>query len=926
MKAIIILFACFLTLNTYAQISILSIDYGTVGECDGSISLQSEEFPLDFTLQGPSGDIDHQFTEPLLIVEELCKGDFTIVYYDDLGCEVKVEFSIIDCPDIDFGVDIINTCDNDQSGKIRLQVPSNGNYYDLIWSNGVQGYINEDLVTGDYTVTITDQNNCITENTYTVENSSPKIVLTNLSDLDGIGNLTIDIIDGEGPYIVQWQDPSNIIQSMSSDGLELTLDNSNQITSVLTVRVKDSHDCITQRTFTIPACIIPGSIDFFVDLTSSTSCEESDNLQLTITSITEFVTYQVERFSSPTNTWIVSSQGETEVSINSDGKRFINVNVFGSSVNRFTLTNECNESKTVTQWIQCECDNTIAPIHVFDIDECSLTDDTKIVMLRQEIDIEDLCLISSYYPNSGICAFEYPYTYIVELDDKSVFEVKANNNGFLTWKTLIPSSKVDPENGDFFYEIEEEGVYYHKITNGPGCSNEYGYNLEYTSSYPISGAGFLDVLGQIAQGINFICTSCNEPLFPTSFYISNLNQFCKNGSLEWDHFNWGVFDLEHPFSGDGVYNVWNAGQVLIPAGSPFIEIPLGQSYDANCRAALFAWQYASGPVYHGYPIYVVYCPEELPDEEDESGCLIDCSCDNEWPEEIGDCNLEVTCLDDPDNPEVTGIIPNPYTITPCQALMSTGCEVIGFCLESNAYYQYENGEYFYYNDLDCSNPGIPYCSDVENGTADLYDPNCDNPCQIYQNFPNPFAQNSETTIPICISTDGIPQLLVYDAQDCNPDCIGPPVFTMYNNYTIAGISNFIIPAGTLPLGVYHYKFVNNGCTSEVFSMISSTFKGEENQSETRKKGEVINIPPQSKNGSGFKVFPNPNQGSFSIKNEFNTEIKSITLFSTHGKRIPVSISENAQLIDVQMSEVVSGLYFLEIRTIAKSTVLKIVIN
>ena len=922
MKVIIILFAFFITLSTSAQVSILSIDYGTVGECDGSISLQSNEFPLDFTLQGTTGDIDHQFIEPLLILNELCKGDYTIVYYDELGCEVKVEFSIIDCPEIDFGVDIINTCFNDQSGKIRLQVPNNGNHYDLIWSNGMQGYINEDLVTGDYIVTITDQNNCITENTYTVENSNPKIVLTNLSDLDGIGNLTIDIIDSEGPFIIDWQDPSSIIQSISSDGLELTLDNSNQIASILKVTVEDSNGCHTMRKFTIPACIVPGSIDFFVDLIGSSGCEESDNLQLTITSVTEFVNYQVERFSSPSNTWILTSQGETEVSTNSDGKRYINVDVLGTSINKITLTNECNESKTVTQLIQCDCENTIAPLGVFHIEECSLTNDTKVVMLRQEVDIEVICISSNYFPNSGICAFEYPYTYIVELDDKSVFEVKANNNGFLKWKTLIPSSKVDPENGDFSYEIEEEGRYYHKITNGPGCSNEYYYNLEFTSTYPISGAGFLEVQGQTAQGINFICNSCRDPLFPYSFSLSNLNQFCKNGSLEWDYFQWGVFDLEHPFSGGGVYNVWNAGQVLIPAGSPFIEIPLGQSFDPDCRAALFAWQYASGPVHQGYPIFVVYCPEELPDEEDESGCLIDCNCDNEWPEEIGDCNLEVTCLDDPNNPEITGIIPNPNSITPCQVLMGTGCEVIGFCLESNAYYQYENGDYYYYNDLDCSVSGIPYCSDVENGTADLYDPNCDNPCQIYQNSPNPFDQNAETTIPICINTSGIPQLLVYD----NPDCNGSPVFTMYNNNTIAGNSNFIIPAGTLSPGVYHYKFENNGCTSEVLSMIALAFKGEDNQSETRKKGEVINIPPQRNSEIGFTVFPNPNKGSFSLKNEFNTEIKSLALISINGKRIPVSISKNAQLINIQMDDVVSGLYFLEILTMNKSTVLKVVVN
>jgi len=893
-----------------SQIEILTINNSTLDECDGSIALLSSELEISFTLQGPNQDQIFQFAGSNLGIDQLCDGNYTIVYSDELGCEIKIDFVIVACPSIDFNASVKSICFGDNSGYIELEDPNDGNSYDYIWSNGKQGTIIEDLSAGDYTVTITNQNNCKTINTYTVVNSSPSIKLKSLSDLDSEGTLIIDIIDGKSPFTITWKDPLNIITEVSADGLEVLINNSSQIPTTLTATVVDANGCLVEKSFPIKSCLL-SNLDFQIDILNSESCDEADNLRLNISSTALYVKYKVEKIAPVPTGWATVSQGESEV-LEDDKGRFIKVEMGDANLStyRITLTDECNSTKTVEDKITCECENTIAPILVLDSESCHLGEDLKLRLLRDQVDIEYLCLVSNYYNDVGICSFQYPWTFTVELPDNSIFEVSANENGFITWETIIPSDKVDPENGDYDFEIEEEGVYYFSTSNGPGCLNEYYYNFEYVEFYSIGGAGILGVLGEPAQGFNFTCNSCKEPQFPSSYFLDNLDAYCLSGSLGLKEFQWGPFNLEFPFSMGGVYNVIFAGQVYIPPGTPFINVPLNDSYGPNCQGALFPWEFGQGPVYQGYPIFVVYCPTTSMDP-DQDGCLIDCDCENEWAEDIGNCNLEVSCLDDdPDNPTVLGVIPNLQSITPCQAFLSSGCEVIGFCLESNSYYLYENGEYYYYTDLDCSNLDIPYCTDVENGTAVLYDTNCELPCQVFQNSPNPFSTATvDLTIPFCISTSGFPQLLVYD------NTTGSLAFSKFNDYTVAGISSFEIPKGTLPVGTYSYYIENDGCTSNELNMIALTFTGNDDVPVTRNTTEASK-EPQNENQfdeDSFKVFPNPNNGTFNILNESESIISNINMYNLTGQKVDFSLSHGTDFIQISLDENVQpGIYILEI--------------
>lgn len=59
-KVTIISSIILISISTYAQISVLSIN-GIENGCDGIVSLQSEIEDLEFFLQGPNGGVEYQF-------------------------------------------------------------------------------------------------------------------------------------------------------------------------------------------------------------------------------------------------------------------------------------------------------------------------------------------------------------------------------------------------------------------------------------------------------------------------------------------------------------------------------------------------------------------------------------------------------------------------------------------------------------------------------------------------------------------------------------------------------------------------------------------------------------------------------------------------------------------------------------------------
>ena len=130
-----------------------------------------------------------------------------------------------------------------------IVTPSGGTApYTYLWQDGVTTKDRTNITFGDYSVTITDSNNCSKVINATVGMTTDMVVTevskTNIMcNGDNTGALTIDVTGGTAPYTYQW--PSNVVNGAGTNSISgLTAGNYNVV-------VTDANGCITNATFSL---------------------------------------------------------------------------------------------------------------------------------------------------------------------------------------------------------------------------------------------------------------------------------------------------------------------------------------------------------------------------------------------------------------------------------------------------------------------------------------------------------------------------------------------------------------------------------------------------------------------------------------------------------------------------------------------------
>lgn len=127
-------------------------------------------------------------------------------------------------------------CHDDCNGALQVIVNSGTPPYTYTWDNGGSTSIINGLCAGDYTVTITDVNSCISVQTLTLPN--PTLITTSITpqhlpcEEACVGTLTVNASGSTPPYSYEW---SNGQTTNPSTGL---------CAGDYTVTITDSHQCI----------------------------------------------------------------------------------------------------------------------------------------------------------------------------------------------------------------------------------------------------------------------------------------------------------------------------------------------------------------------------------------------------------------------------------------------------------------------------------------------------------------------------------------------------------------------------------------------------------------------------------------------------------------------------------------------------------
>lgn len=221
------------------------------GQANGSIDMTMTGGTAPYSFLWSNGATTEDLTG-------LTAGTYSVAITDANGCVLNRTIEIEE-PSATI-VQSLSTpvnCFGGQDGAINISVNGGTEPYSYLWSNGSPNEDIQNLSAGTYSLTITDGNGCLTQETYQVSEPTQAISLT--SQLGNVscygfqnGSISLSTIGGTAPYSYQWITGNNTV--LSADSANIV----NLGSSVYEVIITDANNCTYTESFTISQ---PDSID-----------------------------------------------------------------------------------------------------------------------------------------------------------------------------------------------------------------------------------------------------------------------------------------------------------------------------------------------------------------------------------------------------------------------------------------------------------------------------------------------------------------------------------------------------------------------------------------------------------------------------------------------------------------------------------------
>lgn len=153
------------------------VDVICYNQNNGSISAQASGGigTYTYTWTGPNG-----YTASGNNITGLVPGIYNLVITDSGNHSVSNSFIIDQPSEISKVAVIVNASGNQSNGSIDLTVSGGVQPYTYLWSNGATTQDLNNVPKGDYIVTVTDANACVSTSTYTVGTSAVQEIVNNL--------------------------------------------------------------------------------------------------------------------------------------------------------------------------------------------------------------------------------------------------------------------------------------------------------------------------------------------------------------------------------------------------------------------------------------------------------------------------------------------------------------------------------------------------------------------------------------------------------------------------------------------------------------------------------------------------------------------------------------------------------------------------
>jgi gliding motility-associated-like protein len=194
-------------------------------------------------------------------LSNLSIGTYTVVVTDTNGCSKSLSVTLTQpttpLSSSDTHVDIL--CKSFSTGMIDLTVNGGTTPYNYLWSNGQTTQDIDSLLSGTYSVSITDANSCLYYDTIQLTEPSNALSYTSIVTSincfgDATGAINITSFGGTAPYTYVWTNAA------TTEDIDTILTGNYQLT------ITDAHLCVlTTDTINIPQPLAPIALTAVID-------------------------------------------------------------------------------------------------------------------------------------------------------------------------------------------------------------------------------------------------------------------------------------------------------------------------------------------------------------------------------------------------------------------------------------------------------------------------------------------------------------------------------------------------------------------------------------------------------------------------------------------------------------------------------------